>query len=332
MKSKIYIRADGNSEIGLGHVIRSLALAEMLKEEFRCTFATRFLTDYINREARKVCDEVIKLPESEEHFDAFLAILSGDEIVVLDNYFFTTMYQQKIKDKGCKLVCIDDIHDTHFMADVVINHSSSVLKSDYSVESYTTLCLGLNYALLRPAFFNTLQTQKLQKDSKTFFVCFGGSDFCDLTQQTLEVLLKYHYTVYAVIGDSNRNRDKLLSKYSHNNNVVLLHDLPAKEMAEVMQKSDMAIVPASSVLLEVWATKTPAITGYFVDNQKEGCLHCVNNGWALYVDMLHDYKTNLEKLLVTIDQTVCNKLRTANAGLIKNPQPLFLNVFKKLMK
>ena len=48
MKPKIYIRADGNSGIGLGHVIRSLALAEMLKEDFNCIFATRFLTDHIN--------------------------------------------------------------------------------------------------------------------------------------------------------------------------------------------------------------------------------------------------------------------------------------------
>ena len=34
-KPKIYFRADGNSRMGLGHVIRSLALAEMLRDDSR---------------------------------------------------------------------------------------------------------------------------------------------------------------------------------------------------------------------------------------------------------------------------------------------------------
>ena len=50
MLKKILFRADGNEEIGYGHVIRSLALADMLKENFECIFVTRFL---INRFSRK---------------------------------------------------------------------------------------------------------------------------------------------------------------------------------------------------------------------------------------------------------------------------------------
>ena len=331
MKPKIYLRADGNPEIGLGHVIRSLALAEMLKEDFCCIFATRFLTDYINMEARKVCEDIIELPETEEHFEAFLSILSGGEIVVLDNYFFTTQYQQKIKDKGCKLVCIDDMHDKHFVADVVINHAPSANPSNYSIEKYTTLCLGIKYVLLRSIFFSSSQNRETQKEIKTFFVCFGGSDSYNLTQQTLEVLLRHNYTIYVVIGNANCNKIDLSAKYTQRHNVFLLHDLCAEEMFNVMQKSDMAIVPSSSVLLEAIATKMPVITGYFADNQKEGCFYCVNHGLALYVDMLHEYKTDLEKLLLSIDRSICDKLRTAQEGLINNPRSLYLDIFKKLI-
>ena len=330
-KRRIIFRADGNSEIGLGHVIRSLALAEMLKEDFDCIFATRFLTAYIQTEASKVCNDIIKLPESEEHFEAFLSILTSDEIVVLDNYFFDTDYQRAIKNKGCKLVCIDDMHDKHFVADVVINHAPQVKPSDYSIEKHTVLCLGFKYVLLRSIFFNSLQTRETQSDIKTFFVCFGGSDSYNLTQQTLDVLLKYNYVVSVVIGDANRNRNDLLLKYSKNHNVFLLYDLSAKEMSDVMQKSDMAIVPASSVLLEAMATKIPVITGYFVDNQKDGCLYCVNHGLALYADMLHEYEKQLEKLILTIDQSVCHKLLAAQDDVIKNPRPLYLEIFRKLI-
>ena len=61
----------------------------------------------------KVCP-FIPLQE-ETHSADFLSHLQGDEIVVLDNYFFTTDYQRAIKQKGCRLVCIDDMHDKHYV-------------------------------------------------------------------------------------------------------------------------------------------------------------------------------------------------------------------------
>jgi len=270
-KKQIYIRADGNSEIGLGHVIRSLALAEMLKDDFNCVFATRFLTDYIQAEASKVCDEVIKLPESEEHFGAFLSCLSGDEIVVLDNYFFNTDYQKSIKNKGCKLVCIDDIHDTHFVADVVINHAPYVLKSDYSVESYTKCLLGTKYALLRAPFLHLAKQQKKYNGISRAFVCFGGSDYNNITQRVVERLLSFEFIelIFVVTGGAYRYKENLRTLVELNKNRVLSYsNITAEQVAAILKNCDFAVVPCSSILWECMAAKLPVITGYFADNQK----------------------------------------------------------------
>lgn len=97
----------------------------------------------------KVC-QFVSLDE-ESHFDDFLTYLTGKEIVVLDNYFFTTDYQRAIKGKGCKLVCVDDMHDKHYVADVVINHALTDT-SLFEVEPYTKLAIGNNWALLRKPF------------------------------------------------------------------------------------------------------------------------------------------------------------------------------------
>ena len=102
-KRKIYFRADAGPEIGYGHYIRSLALADMLKRDFDCKMFTQSPTNYQIKEARTICP-VIALPNDESKFYLFLDLLEGDEIVVLDNYFFTTDYQRAIKAKGCKLV------------------------------------------------------------------------------------------------------------------------------------------------------------------------------------------------------------------------------------
>ena len=121
MKRKIFFRADASQSIGYGHFIRTLALADMLKDDFDCVFYTQTPTEYQRKELEKVCP-FIELPDDDTRFRLFIEELKGDEIVVLDNYFFTTDYQRSIKTKGCKLVCVDDMHDKHYVADVVINH------------------------------------------------------------------------------------------------------------------------------------------------------------------------------------------------------------------
>lgn len=45
-KRKIYFRADAGYGIGYGHFIRTLALADMLRNEFECTFFTSSPTPY----------------------------------------------------------------------------------------------------------------------------------------------------------------------------------------------------------------------------------------------------------------------------------------------
>ena len=65
----------------------------MLKDQFECIFATRFVNKYIIEEIEKSCSSYIKLKEGHnEHFDEFLTFINKEDIVVLDNYFFTTYY------------------------------------------------------------------------------------------------------------------------------------------------------------------------------------------------------------------------------------------------
>ena len=71
MKRKIYFRADASASIGYGHFIRTLALADMLKDDFDCTFFTCHPTPYQVDEMEKVCP-FLALRE-ETHYDDFLS-------------------------------------------------------------------------------------------------------------------------------------------------------------------------------------------------------------------------------------------------------------------
>src|SRR5205823_4199042 len=102
--------------------------------------------------------------------------LNPTDIVVLDGYNFNTEYQQAIKNKGCKLVVIDDLHAWHQVADVVINHAEGITSPDYSAESYTQFCLGLDYVLLRKPFLQPKTSIRKITSVKKVFISMGAAD------------------------------------------------------------------------------------------------------------------------------------------------------------
>lgn len=267
---KVFFRADASFEIGYGHFIRSLALADMLKDNFECVFFTCHPTSYQKQEMGKVCN-FVELDET-THYEAFLSYLHGDETVVLDNYFFTTDYQRQIKAKGCRLVCIDDMHDKHYVADLVINHAIGVTDRDYSVEKYTQLCLGLSYALLRPPFMNKFSIRRI-KSKYNLLIAFGGSDDFNLTMKYVEAVCEMSEldTIYVIAGDAYLWIDDLNHLAQCNNRIKVYSNISAEKVAELMSDSDWAFLPASTLLWEGIFTGLRIIYGYYIDNQKNIC-------------------------------------------------------------
>jgi UDP-2,4-diacetamido-2,4,6-trideoxy-beta-L-altropyranose hydrolase len=268
MKRKVIFRADAGQNIGYGHFIRSLALADMLRNDFDVLFVTVNPTDYQKNELEKVCP-FIDLKEK-THFEDFLSVLQGDEIVVLDNYFFTTDYQKAIKEKGCKLVCIDDMHDKHYVADVVINHELDDA-SLFSVEPYTCLCLGLEWALLRKPFLEAAKKldNSRQSEIKNIVVAFGGVDNYHLTDKVIDMLLlnKEIERIDAIIGEKYQENSGV---FLGNVEVCFHRSISAQKVAGLFLNCDLAILSASIVYLEALACGAKVAAGYYVDNQYEG--------------------------------------------------------------
>lgn len=259
MKQKIYFRADASADIGYGHFIRTLALADMLKDNFDCTYYTVEPTDYQIKELSKVCRYVSL--NKETHFQDFLSYLIGDEIVVLDNYYYSTEYQQAIKDKGCKLVCIDDMHDKHYVCDVLVSHGFSNISQFDSCASIK--CIGPEWALLRSPFLK--RTDNKQKRINQIVVNFGGADPYHITNKVLCILsnLNTNYYIKAIVG-TNTVLPNIIS-----NKIKILKNLSAQQMADLFHSSLFGILSASTVCLEAMSCSLPLIVGYHVDNQKE---------------------------------------------------------------
>jgi spore coat polysaccharide biosynthesis predicted glycosyltransferase SpsG len=204
----------------------------------------------------------------------------------LDNYFFTTDYQRAVKAKGCKLVCIDDMHDKHYVADIVINHGIDN-PALFSVEPYTRLCLGMEWALLRKPFMEaSVKNKKKQYNSKTenIAISFGGVDsyhltdkFIALTQQDMQVK-----RIDAITGEKYQtalSSDLLKNVFFH-------RSIPAQAVADIFSTCDLAILSASTICLEALACRATVAAGYYVDNQKEFYQYLKQSNWLISLDAL----------------------------------------------
>ena len=113
----IIFRADGNSEMGLGHIFRSMALARMLNDEYHCICATKCDIPVIVSQLQKVFFSVYHIGSIsfEDECDSLRKIAGESKFLVLDGYHFNTSYHSMLEKEGLEFCCIEDIHAYRFL-------------------------------------------------------------------------------------------------------------------------------------------------------------------------------------------------------------------------
>ncbi len=290
MKKRVNFRADGNSSIGLGHVIRSCALADILRSDFECHFYIRTPLPGLEEEIKKAGAQLHALPDEtgyKQEAAAFAAMINRDDIVVMDGYSFDTAYQQVFRDKGCKLVCIDDIHAYHFIADAVINHSGGVPETEYSRESFTRLYLGPQYTLLRKPFLQHVK-EKEQDLQNSLFICMGGADPKNDTLEVAKACIERDGIdkIMVVLGAGYRYREEF-REFVHNHaahKIEIYEQLDAAGMADLMRKARMAVTPPSTIAFEYLSQGGILYLRQIADNQENIRQYLVNEPLAFDFD------------------------------------------------
>jgi UDP-2,4-diacetamido-2,4,6-trideoxy-beta-L-altropyranose hydrolase len=328
-KPKIIFRADGNTQIGMGHIFRCLALADMLKDEFDCNFYVQEPMEYLKKKVKACGFGMLELPSAHLENEASELPVNEDDIVVLDGYQFSSHYQRVIKATGCKLVCIDDLAELFIEADIVINHNP-YLECEYSTALYTRVYQGVKYALVNPVF-SQYKTEKAVDDIRSVFICFGGSDSKNITFKAVEACLNAGIeSIYVVTGSAYLYLDEFVSRFQGISNIYHKHIAEPWEIATYIAKSDLAICPASNISYEVAIVGSPMLTGYYADNQKyiekflvaEGCATSVGDFNTVDVHSLTDYIRNAKK---SVEFQLTNQKRVFTAS-----QTNIRKVFNKL--
>lgn len=305
-KRRILFRADAGSSIGFGHFVRTCALGGYLCEDFECVLVSRnpdlgrpsdFQYTLAKESGMTMLSVMVK---DRERFDIeFLGLIRPDDIVVLDNYYYETSYQNEVRHKCRSLVCIDDMHDRHFTADLVMTFCP-LLREQFSMEPTARFVGGMEWSFLRKPF---LRKQRVRNHNgevpKHVALAMGGADPLKLTSKIAGMIrdIKPDIMIEVLAGQT------VEIDFEEDDKLKVHRQASASEIADMFDRCDMGIFPASTVCVEAFSRGLPVAAGYFVDNQEEIYSYGVEHGWFIPLDNLQrdseDLRSALTKALST---------------------------------
>lgn len=299
-KQRILLRADAGRRIGFGHFVRTCALGGYLCEDFECVLVSRNTDTGMQSEYQHTLanESGIRLLPSygknREDFDrAFLDQIRPDDIVVLDNYFYETAFQSEVKHRCRSLVCIDDMHDRHFTADLVMTFCP-LTRGQFSMEPTAKFVGGMEWSFLRKPF---LREQKERHHNgqtpKHVALAMGGSDPLRLTNKIVGLIRDIDPgLIIEVLAGQTVDTD-----FAEDDNLKVHRQASAVEIADMFDRCDMGIFPASTVCVEAFSRGLPVAAGYFVDNQEEVYAYGVEHGWFIPLGNLQRDSADLRAAL-----------------------------------
>ena len=305
------LRADASDLIGVGHVMRSLALGEALLDVgFDVMLATVGLPAGMREEAHKCGITVVDLLCVPFGSDDALATLSlNGAVLVIDGYKFEREFFEILENQATHFAVIDDNVETKALApSVVINQNPHATAEMYAhLSGEPQLLLGLQYALLRREVRAAAKQAKSTIAGKVF-VAMGGSDFLQLTSPIVDGLKDLDIEICVAIGPTNSQRQQIEEtvKSIPQARVILQADYITE-----LASSSLAILAAGSSLWEAAALGVPSIGLIVADNQvgaSVGAEHC---GISISLDVRNGLHNE------SIVSNVGNLLTTANGTLVK---------------
>lgn len=292
---RVLLRADGNSKIGTGHLHRIFALAQMLESSFECVVIIQSPSEDVLKlfeEKFRVIELKASSKTSSEFYGELTPFVTANDIVVLDGYHFDTDYQRHVKEKCYKLVSIDDIHQYHFLADLVINHSGGINPVFYFTESYTKLALGPKYCLVKKEFLETEKRKVFSYPPSVLINC-GGADPSNHTKIILEKInacSDQFDMIHVILGAANMFRseiEKIVEDW-HLSKVKIHFGISSCQMKNLMTECSVAVLSPSTVLFEYCSIGGLVFLLQIAENQKDVFHYFMSNKLAFDFELVQD--------------------------------------------
>ena len=314
MNKNLIIRSDASIQIGTGHVIRCLTLADELRGRGAevvcvCREFDGNLCDHIEEKGYSVH----RLPVSDtstQNIESNLkhaAWLGADwqtdaeqveEIIkslgtipdwfVVDHYALDERWEEYLRPYVKKIMVIDDIADRLHDCDLLLDqnfYKNLENRYDGLVPLGCKKFLGPKYALLRPEFREARKTlRKSDEHVKRIMIFFGGSDSTNETTKALEAIRKLNridIIVDVVVGVLNTHR-KVIEKMTSDMSYCTCH-FNVEDMAALMIKADLTVGAGGITIWERCALALPSVIITVAENQTKTVSDMAESGYLLFL-------------------------------------------------
>ena len=330
---KVIFRVDASLEMGIGHVMRCLTLANELKQQnHEIIFICRELT---GNHILLIKYPVLVLPKNdnfqsdglylnwlgvtqEQDAEQTIKVIPKNiDLLIVDSYALDEIWHKQLKPYTKKIMVIDDLADRQFNCDVLLNQNLGTQIEDYKdkVTDDCELLLGCDYALLRPEFPNlrekALIKRKNTKVIKNILISMGGSDITNKTYDILQEVSDDLNIVVILGGISPHN--KIIKNYAKSKkNVKVVVD--ADNISSLMFDADLAIGAGGSTSWERCCLGLPTLLYVLAENQRKIAGNLEQLGAVKIVDNL---KVNLQNILNNFSfwQIMSEKAQTVCDGI-----------------
>jgi UDP-2,4-diacetamido-2,4,6-trideoxy-beta-L-altropyranose hydrolase len=303
----LLIRADASLEIGTGHVMRCLALAQAWQEAGGTVIlAAAELPDPL---VPRLCAEAVSLlrvyATGGSLDDARQTVAHAHRLkanwVVIDGDRFSSDFLEIVRTAGCRALLIDDFADREsFPADLIVNPNLDDDREPYRKRCATArLLMGPPYVLLRREFRQAAAKRQIRQSGNKILVTLGGSDPENLAPKIAHFLAHCSDLDVTVIAGPGYIKGDQLRKLIGNNLKVVFN--PAN-IAELMKDSDQAIIAAGGTLWELLSMGC-AVLSYSRNTVQERVVRALAHR-GVVVDMGETRHFDPAKLVVSVKELV----------------------------
>jgi UDP-2,4-diacetamido-2,4,6-trideoxy-beta-L-altropyranose hydrolase len=294
-------RTDASLEMGTGHVMRCLTLANALRDRgAHCRFICREHSGHLLERIHQAEFEAIALPLSDQsdrpHLPSDEPVLAhahwlgtdwqrdaaqtiaamGDyrpDWLIIDHYALDHRWESQLRPHCDKIMVIDDLADRGHDCDLLLDQNLVANwehRYDSNIPTHCARLLGPSYALLQPQYAALHpRTPPRLGPIERILVYFGGADNQNLTGRAIAAFLALERADIAldvVINPVSPQASAVRQQVQGHDNITLYEGLPS--LAPLIVQADLAIGAGGATSWERCCLGLPTLVVTLAENQR----------------------------------------------------------------
>lgn len=306
------IRVDSSEEMGSGHLMRCLTLADKLHREgwqvhFICRDLLGNLMHLIKEKGFSLhvlsCKQIhvslsdyeawLTVPveeDAQETTDILreMAVTVGEiSRLIIDHYAIDARWEIIVRPFVQEIFVIDDlanrVHDCDYLLDQTFS-KNMMHRYDELVPKSCQLLLGPKYVLLRSEFYEARKSLRERDGTlRRLLVFYGGSDSTGETEKAMRALFLLNLkdvVIDVVVGGSNTRKAEIKKRCE--SHPSFHYHCQVNYMAQLMARADLALGAGGTATWERCFLGLPAIVTAIAENQFHTCRSCAEAGLIYY--------------------------------------------------